>query len=182
MKDTKVRILVAFGDLSGFTLFLDSITNDEVEYDSFMAEFDAIIERTARETGWKVDVPGDGFMFTIDLRNNGDSKTIVQAVQILWRLLKDIEKLINEKNSPKPSGFRIVAAVGYAKRKKIGKNETVDRSRHINWAHNYLDKARGKGLVVMDSLKQAISDQDAKKYKFKFTPLDYRSWVLKVGR
>lgn len=186
----KVRIIVLFGDISGFTSFCDSLTNDEIEYDPFMEEFDDLIDKTAQDTGYSFTDTGDGFMCTVDLQDGHNCKRAIEVILNLWKLLKKIERLIAKKDSPRPDGFRIVGAAGYVKRKVMKDGRVILRGKHINMAHNFLDQARGKGFVCHESLKQLISDVQAKKHGFQFTSLGGRLetdrrrsllWVLKIG-
>lgn len=179
-KSEKVRIMVAFGDISGFTSFCESVTNDEVEYDPFMEEFDQLIDTFARETGYQLTDTGDGFMCTIDLPTGHACTTAIKALIDLWRLLKRLEDLVRRKKEdpPAPDGVRIVGAAGYVKRKIRDGGHVSYRGRHINKAHNALNRARGKGLVCENSLKVLIGEQQAKKHGLKFTKLDKELWIL----
>lgn len=185
-KPRKVRIIVAFGDISGFTDFCEKITNESVEYDPFMAKFDRLIERTELETGYEFYIPGDGFMCTVDIQDGNCSQKAAEVLIALWDLLKKIVRLIDKKkrNPPAPAGFRIVGAAGYSTETFRRVNEKVQRilrGRHINRAHNYLDLARGKGFVVDDSLKQLVSEKHAKKYGMRFSHLEGSLWVLEIA-
>jgi class 3 adenylate cyclase len=192
----KVRIIVAFGDISGFSGFVDSVTNDEVEYDPFMDRFDDLVDQTARRTGFAFTDTGDGFMCTVDLRPGHSCRTAANALLTLWRLQKHVARIIETKEPPRPHGFRIVAAVGYVKRKIKKDGKVLFRGRHINLAHNLLEIARGKGVLIHGSLKDLITVRQARRLRLKFERLkppkrlppgvtlqDIRkSWVLKVGR
>ena len=180
----KVRIIVLFGDISGFTAFCDAVTNDEVEYDPFMEKFDRLIEKAERETGYSFTDTGDGFMCTIDLPSGHSCTTVIKALVDLWALLKRIQRLIDTKKEldpPAPDGFRIVGTAGYVKRKIKADGRVIHRGKYINKAHNYLDQARDKGFVCHDSLKNLISEKQAKKHGFKFTKFDKELWVLDVA-
>lgn len=181
-KSEKVRIIVAFGDISGFTAFCDAVTHDEVEYDPFMEEFDQLVERAARETGYSFTDTGDGFMVTIDLPAGHACTTAIKALADFWRLLGELENLVDRKKEdpPAPRGVRIVSAAGYVKRKIRWDGHVSYRGTHINKAHNALDKARGKGLVCHYSLKDLISEQQAKSHGFRWTKLNGELWILKI--
>lgn len=183
-KSEKVRIMVAFGDISGFTSFCDAVTNDEVEYDPFMDKFDRLLEKAERDTGYSFTDTGDGFMCIIDLPVNHGCTMAIEALKYLWILLKKIQHLIETKKEldpPAPEGFRIVGTAGYVKRKIKRDGRIIHRGKYINKAHNYLDQARGKGFVCHDSLKNLISDRQAKKNGLQFTRLENELWVLNVA-
>lgn len=176
----KVRIIVAFGDISGFTHFCESVTHDEIEYDPFMAKFDDLLDQAERATGYAFTDTGDGFMCTVDLDAGHNCTKTIEVLKNLWRLLKRIERLVDGKEPPRPDGFRIVGAAGYVKRKVKRDGRVVLRGKHINLAHNLLDSARGKGFVCHDSLKQLINEQQAKKNGIVFERLDHLLWTLKI--
>lgn len=177
----KVRIIVVFGDISGFTEFCESVTNDAVEYDPFMAEFFGLISETKKKTGYCFSNTGDGFMCTVDLPQIGPGPIVVQVLMDLWKLLGKIQCLIENKDAPRPSGFRISSAAGYVNH-HIDDREIVKTGKPINHAHDLLDIARGKGFVCDDSVRQLVSDRLAKKHAIQFMPINDHTWLLRIGR
>lgn len=172
-KTEKVRLIVAFADISGFSAFCDAVTNDEVEYDPLMDRFDEIVEKAERDTGYSFTDTGDGFMCTVDLLPGTASRTSAQVLGHLWRILSEIEAAIaaHRKDSVGPEGARVVIAAGYVKRKVMKDGRVILRGKYINLAHNFLDNARGHGLVMHDSARNLISDTQAKKAGIEFTRL-----------
>lgn len=169
-KTKKARIIVAFGDISGFSDFCDAITNDEVEYDPLMDAFDSIVAAAEKETGFHFTDTGDGFMCTVDLEEGDPAKIIIGVLIALNKVLRQIEGAITDhrKNSVGPDGFRIVVTAGWVKRKVRKDGRITIRGKVINQAHNYLDTARGYGLVVHDSARNLISDGLARKNGIEF--------------
>jgi len=172
-KTQKVRLIVAFADISGFSNFCDAVTNDEVEYDPLMDRFDEIVEKAERETGYSFTDTGDGFMCTVDLVPGNAGRTTLQVLTHLWRILTEIEAAIDthRKDSVSPEGARVVIAAGYVKRKIKKDGRVILRGKYINLAHNFLDHARGHGVVVHDSARNLISDVLAKKSGIEFVRL-----------
>ena len=186
-KSEKIRIIVVFGDISGFSDFVDSVTNDSVEYRPLMDKFDELLEKTARATGFAFEDTGDGFMCTVDLVPGHNCTLAIKVVLSLWKLLKEIEALIERHReiSIAPAGIRFVGAAGYVYRKVKKDGRVILRGKHINMAHNFLDLARGHGFVCDDSLRQIISEQQALKHGIRFTrmkrPKRHPVWILEVG-
>lgn len=180
---TKIRIIVFFGDITGFTDFCESITNDKIEYDPLMDEFDKLVDKIEEETGYKFDETGDGFMCSVELASRHPGCKAVEMVLKLWDLLKRIEMLFLARREKfiTPDGFRIVGATGYVKKKIKKKGRIVLRGKHINLAHNGLTAARGHGFVCHSSLKNLIGDRLAKKHGITFFPLDKSLWILNVS-
>jgi len=180
----KVRIIVAFGDISGFSHFCDSVTNDEVEYDPLMHAFDELIEKTERETGYSFTDTGDGFMCTVDIEATYISRKAIKIVLDLYRLFKRIEALFNDhrKSSVCPEGFRIALTAGYVKRKVKNDGRILLRGKSINQAHNFLDIARDYGLVAHESFKILVNEEEAKKAGIEFMRIRNSKtvWGLKI--
>lgn len=172
-KAEKVRIIVAFGDIAGFSEFCDDITNDEVEYDPLMDRFDAIVESAEKRSGFYFKDTGDGFMCIADLPAGKSACVATCVLCTLWKIYEDIEEVmaVHREDSVCPSGFRIVVTAGYVKRKIKKDGQIIFRGKYINKAHNYLDVARGFGVVVHDSARNLITDAKAKKHGIDFARL-----------
>lgn len=178
----KIRILVAFGDISGFTEFVDAITDDAREYDPLMDEYDRLVKEAKTETGYHFNQTGDGFMAWLEISNLNPGKLAVKFLLDLYALLKKVEDLFDKRREKfvSPSGFRIVGATGYVKL-KIEDGEEILRGKHINKAHNALDEARGHGLVCDISLRRLISDALAKRNRISFESFGKYLWVMTVN-
>ena len=172
-KQEKVRIIVAFGDIEGFTTFLDAVTNEAIELDPYMDEFDAIIQQEAKRTGFEFRDTGDGFMCVVDLQKNRAPAIAADVAVALWGLLKRMENLRESMGHPRWSGFRIVIASGYVTRKSRYDGTHSLRGRHMNLAHNMLNIARGHGIVAHQSFRALITDTLAKSHGIVFTDLPW---------
>jgi hypothetical protein len=170
-KSQKIRLIVAFGDISGFSNFCDAITNDEVEYDPLMSRFDKIIDDAEQKTGYAFRDTGDGFMCTVNLPSGHACRITADVIMALWGILQKVDAVFAEhrRDSICPEGFRIVVAAGYVKQiiKKDGR--IILRGKSLNLAHNFLDEARGLGIVAHDSVRNLISQPQAKKYGIEFS-------------
>ncbi len=168
-RSEKVRIIVAFGDLTGFTAFEESVTNDEIEFDPFFNEYDKIIDEVERHTGFSIDDTGDGFLCSVDLIPGHNCSTVITTLRSLWDLLQRIQKLISQKEPPKPIGFRVRLACGYVHRKVKKNGKVVLRGRHINLAHHMLEVSKGIDFICHDTIKQLLSEKQIVKNGFIFT-------------
>jgi len=170
-KSEKVRLIVAFGDISGFSNFCDAITNDEVEYDPLMSRFDKIIDDAEQKTGYAFRDTGDGFMCTVNLPSGHACKIAADVILALWRVLEKVDAVFTEhrRDSICPEGFRIVVAAGYVKQLVKKDGRIVLRGKSLNLAHNFLNYVRGLGLVAHDSVRNLISPTQAKKYGIEFS-------------
>lgn len=175
--------MVAFGDISGFTPYLDSVTNKRVEYYPLMDAIDNEIENLRSKTGYQFMDTGDGFMCVVLLPSGDISRSAARVLVNLWGLLKKILTLIEQrlKKGAAPSGFRIVASTGFADLKLIN-GRAIYRGKHINHAHDSLNTARGHGLVCDVNLKISITNEVARKAKIRFTQISEQLWKVTVGR
>ncbi len=175
-----VRIIVLFGDLTGFTTFCEAITNETIEFDPFMNEYDRLIDDMESDKGYTIDDTGDGFMCTVELPPKDIDEYVVKVIHDIWTLSKKIESLIENKVTPSPAGFRVAGAAGYVTRKVKKNGRVVLRGKQINLAHNLLDIARVHSFICHSSLKTLISEKVAKEYKIEFTQLTIDTWILKI--
>ncbi len=164
-----VRVIVLFGDISGFSGFWDSVTDDEKELDPFLDSFDDLVEETRRETGYSFADTGDGFMVIVDFPEEKNGETVAKVLDAFLKLLKKLQQLIETKEPPRPAGFRITGAMGYVKQKVKQDGRILYRGKPINFAHNTLDLARGVGLLIQGTLREMVSERVAEKYGLTFT-------------
>lgn len=165
----KVRIIVVFGDIAGFTGFYDSVTNDEKELIPFLDEFDELVDTAQKKARYEFTDTGDGFMCLVDVNHQEQKgKIVTNLLKHFWELWKSISQLIEEKEPPKPEGFRIRLACGYVLRKIKKNGVVIHRGRHINMAHNLLDAAKGVGVLCHDSFKQLLTEKQIEENNFVF--------------
>ena len=181
-RSEKIRVLVAFGDISGFTNFMDSITNDETEYYPLMTEYDELVQSAKVETGYQFDHTGDGFMCWVDVTKGDAGQAAIRFLKSMAKLCKKINALFAQRRKQfvAPAGFRIVGATGHVHFTKDEWGHPLIRGKHVNMAHNALDDARGHGVVCDVSLHDLIPDRLARRNGFSFRLLGKYLWVLKV--
>lgn len=168
-KPEKARILAAFGDIRGFTMFCDLVTNEETEHDPFFEKFDALVESISRRTGYTFSDTGDGFMMVVDLKPNHACAEAGEALIVLWNLYERINQMMEEMDAPRMNGFVVTGTYGYVRRKMRTDGSISLRGRQINLAHNLLEVAKNYGFVIHDSWRQLISDKQLKKLGFSIT-------------
>lgn len=167
----KSRIIVSFGDITGFTHFYDSVTNEEKELDPFMQDFVNLIDTVERKTGYSFTIPGDGFMCTVGLGGGHSCNRAIEVLTNLWGLLKDMEALIQRKDPPRPQGFRVRVACGYVNKRSKKNGGSLLWGKHINLAHNLLDVSKDIPFICHDSVKQLLSDDQIRHHNFRFSKI-----------
>ncbi len=178
-----IRIVVLFGDFTAFTLFCQAVTNDAIELDPFMEEYDKLIDQTETETGYVIEDTGDGFMCTVELPPDGKAADYAaKAIFAVWDLSLKIEELIKNKVMPSPSGFRVAGAAGYVTRKVRKSGKIVLRGKQINLANGLLEIGRPNGFICHESLKSLITKKEAEKHAMEFTPITGDTWMLRIHR
>jgi class 3 adenylate cyclase len=167
----KVRIIVAFGDIEGFTGFWEEVTNDDEELLPYLRGFDDIVDQVEKESGHSFTDTGDGFMVVLELNGQRTCTVALSLLSALHRLVAKMQEMHLKIPHPKPDGFRVVLASGYVVRTARKNGRRSYRGRHINLAHNLLDLARGQGVVCHGSFKALIPEREAKEAGILFTPL-----------
>ncbi len=183
-KNEKVRLIVAFGDISGFSDYCDAVSYDEKELYPFLDAFDDLMEKIEAETGYTFSDVGDGFLLTVDLSEGHNCGVAVKVLNCLWDIYSQMEKLMDSMPPPRPDGFRITGVVGYVIRKVKKDGKVVLRGKWLNQCHKMLAHARGVGIVIHDNLKQLMNDKQIKKNGFEFERLKIgnRLWFFKVRK
>lgn len=170
-KSYERRVLVAFGDITASGEFYDEVTNDAIELYPFFNEFDKFIRQSEMKTGYLFHDCGDGYMCIADF-SPGDNRDIVSKfLTDMMELQNKIKWLIKTKEPPRPAGFRVSSACGYVSRKIARRQRIIWRGKKINLTHGLLEIAKKYGFVVHDSIKQLLSDEQIKKYGFRFLPI-----------
>lgn len=156
----KLKVMVAFGDIRGFSSFFETVTDQEEELIPFLNEYDDIIQRHVGRYNFKDT--GDGFMCLVDMNHGHNCRLAISLLKSLWGAYIETTRLIRNKNFPYPDGYRITATAGPTLRKMKEDGSIVDRGKHINLAHKMLRFQPITGILLHESFKQLISSRQAK--------------------
>jgi hypothetical protein len=164
-----VRILVAFGDITGFSSYCDAIASNERELAPFLDALDRILEEELPD--YSLADTGDGFMLVMDLDAGHNCRQAVEVLVALWRVLVRIRKLIRSMPHPRPIGFRIRVTVGYAIRKVRSSGSLSFRGKCVNLAHNLLEVRKTLGIILHITAKSLLSTRQLHRAGFTLRPI-----------
>lgn len=167
----EIRIVVAFGDIRGFTETCERVTSPKLEIAPFFDKFDATIAKYARATGFTFDDTGDGFMCIVELGPGHNCEKAVRLLGAIWRLIYEVNRAIYEMQPPKFRGFRVRVAAGYVLRKVKRDGKIVHRGKSINLAHNTLEIAKDELVVAHESFVELMSPSQILKAGFRVSRL-----------
>ncbi len=162
----EIRIVVAFGDIRGFTDTCERVTSPKLEIAPFFDKFDAIIAKYAKATGFTFDDTGDGFMCIVELGAGHNCEKAIRLLGAVWRLIYEVNRAIFEMQPPKFRGFRVRVAAGYILRKVKRDGQIVYRGKPINLAHNTLEIAKDELVVAHESFVELMNPNQIKKAGF----------------
>lgn len=107
------HIIVAYGDITGYTPWSRSALNATEVRDSFMAKFEEELAWFVLSSDFKVKYIGDGFMVLRELKERGHR--MYDALRFLFgihKLTLRIQELIEQSEFPRPKGFRVRFVAG----------------------------------------------------------------------
>lgn len=166
-REYTTRIVAAFGDISGFGKWFDSLSDQELELKPFMREVDELIDEFEDQPQYFVKREGDGFLVVMELHEGENGKEIAQLLVRLLNMQLRMERLIHLKPYPRPDGFRVRVTSGYAWRRfHRGKIDYLAKS--INLASKLLRVGKNVPFIIHESVKDFIPKGVIKKYVFKF--------------
>lgn len=161
-KYKKVRFLVAFGDVRGFSDFSNRIDDPEADLIPFYEKFDALLDGFRRSSRYFVkDGLGDGIMLGVELSSGHACGTAASFFIQMLELQARVTHFIQGWRYPRPDGFRIRVACGHVIRKT---NDVTDyRGRACNLAHKLLRVEPQQSVLVHESAAQLLTASQAKR-------------------
>ena len=163
VKKEKVRIIVGFGDISGFGVFYRRSQEDpDTQYHPIMDAYDDLVEQFVQAHVFKGG--GDGEMFTIELVKESEEDQAIALLLALYKFMIRVQRLFKKSKDPKPDDYRIWLACGpvWKKTKPDGKFDY--RGDKINLVSKLMENAglRQYQFGVHESFRQLISPTKAK--------------------
>jgi len=164
----RVRILAAFGDISGFGVYSNRVDDESTQSIPFFYHYDKLVADLRRELGCYFDDTGDGFIAIMEISEDRASEKAIKLLVAISQFYVRIQSFLKKWPSPKPTGYRIRAACGHAL-KSPGYMGPIYRSKNINLAHEMLAVEKEIPILCHESVKQLISSGQAKRAGLKFT-------------
>ena len=175
----RVKVLVAFGDVTGFGAWTRRGSNSPEEFKDFMVHLYKEFIRFRNGNGYFVKLMGDGFMCITEL-DKGNAKA--RTLEFLNHSL-DLESAIQNitRNTfPAPGSFRIRIAAGHvwkmvASRPGQGGAQTDYLGYAINLAARLLEIDRESAILCHESIRKILNGAIRSSREFGFKPARIRS-------
>lgn len=168
--EKRVRVLVCFGDIRGFSAWEQSLTDPDAEFLPLMNRFEELIHKFGEKESYFVKSIADGFLAVMELESGHNCKQMLRFLDATWTFGKKIQRLISEHPWPRPDGFRIRYASGHVWKRNCKRG--VDYvGRHINMAHKLLRVEPPIPAIAHRSVSELCTPRQAKKNHFRFTKL-----------
>lgn len=164
--EKQVRAIIVFGDIRGFSVWEQSVTRPEIEFQPLMNRFDAMVDEFEAKTGYFTKNLGDGYMQVIELPSGHACAT---ALRVLYRTVvfaTKVSQTIKRSPWPRPEGFRVRFAAGHVWKKDGNKRDYVGR--HINLTHKLLRVAPETEFLAHQSFTELMSKKQTDEAGVKF--------------
>ena len=174
----RVKVLVAFGDVTGFGAWTRRGSNSPEEFKDFMVNLYKEFIRYRNGNGYFVKLMGDGFMCITEI-DKGSAKN--RALEFMRHAL-DLESAIRgitKSTFPAPGSFRIRIAAGHvwkmvASRPGQGTAQTDYLGYAINLAARLLEIDRDSAILCHESIRKILNGAVRDSAEFGFKPAHIR--------
>lgn len=151
------RIIVIFGDISGFKAWMKRAGRDNLKLTFTM------IADEWKKFHDKADMYktlGDGFMAIYEVNGRNDTSKAIHILKNAFKSYLKIDRIIEDSYSPRPGGFRFRIAEGDA----LKYDETIDRkttsdyiSYYINMAKELLQVREDIPIIIHGNFKELLN-------------------------
>ena len=173
----RVKVLVAFGDITGFGEWTRRGSNSPEEFKDFMVQLYKEFIRFRNGNGYFVKLMGDGFMCVTEIDKGSAKHQVSEFLRHAVELGVGIQG-ISKKAFPVPGSFRIRIAAGHvwkmiASRPGQGTAQTDYLGYAINLAARLLEIDRGSAILCHESVKKILNGAVSKS-AFRLEPAHLR--------
>ena len=175
----RVKVLVAFGDVTGFGAWTRRGSNSPEEFKDFMVHLYKEFIRFRNGNGYFVKLMGDGFMCITEIdKGNSEARTL-EFLNHAVDLELAIQNIVKS-TFPAPGSFRIRIAAGHvwkmvASRPGQGTAQTDYLGYAINLAARLLEIDRESAILCHESVRKILNGAIRSSTEFGFKPARIRS-------
>jgi len=169
---SKVRIIVMFGDIRGFSNFAQHIEDEDTQIIPLMDAINDLVDRFEDATGHRIENLGDGVMLIAELGDDRDDSLALDLFKKVCDFIEAVHRLIRNWPYPRPDGYRVRIACGRVVKKKRAGRSPVFYGRSMNLAHKMLRVEPSIPIIVHESAKQLITESQCRKYRMRFRHID----------
>lgn len=173
----KKRILVAFGDISGFSNWSRRTEDDGEHFLRLMRPL-GLVFSAVRDDKTTVKKYADGLMMVIEIEHGKEEQAALKMLHKCVTVLKHTDRIIRNLHHPKPTGFRIRLIAGPAWKWMDPGEEWDYYSKTVNTAKNLLGIAKSIPFIAHATFLELIHPKALKRIGINVTPLAPQESVL----
>jgi class 3 adenylate cyclase len=175
----RVKVLVAFGDVTGFGAWTRRGSNSPEEFKDFMVHLYKEFIRFRNGNGYFVKLMGDGFMCITEIDKGNSKARTLEFLNHAVDLELAIQNIVKS-TFPAPGSFRIRIAAGHvwkmvASRPGQGTAQTDYLGYAINLAARLLEIDRESAILCHESVRKILNGAIRSSTEFGFKPARIRS-------
>ncbi len=179
IKAGRVKVLVAFGDITGFGAWTRRGSNSPEEFKDFMVQLYKEFIRFRNGNGYFMKLMGDGFLCITEIGKGNAKKQTLEFLNHAIELDSSIRQIMN-RTFPSPDSFRIRIAAGHvwkmvASRPGQAAAQTDYLGYAVNLAARLLEIDRESAILCHESVKKILNGE-ASKNGFTLEPAQLRGW------
>lgn len=178
IKAGRVKVLVAFGDVTGFGAWTRRGSNSPEEFKDFMVHLYKEFIRFRNGNGYFVKLMGDGFMCITEIDKASAKKRTLDFMEHVLELESAIHR-ITRNTFPAPGSFRIRIAAGHVWKMVASRPEqTLAQTDYLGYAVNLaarlLEIDRESAILCHESVKKILNGALHGNARFGFKPARIR--------
>lgn len=175
----RVKVLVAFGDVSGFGAWTRRGSNSPEEFKDFMIHLYKEFIRFRNGNGYFVKLMGDGFMCIIEIGKGSAKARTLEFLNHAVDLESAIQKIMTGV-FPSPGSFRIRIAAGHVWRMVASRpGEVTEQTDYLGYAINLaarlLEIDRESAILCHESVRKILNGAIRSSTEFGIKPARIRS-------
>lgn len=170
----RVKVLVAFGDVTGFGAWTRRGSNSPEEFKDFMVLLYKEFIRFRNGNGYFVKLMGDGFMCITEIDKGSAKKRTLDFMEHALELESAIHS-ITRNTFPAPGSFRLRIAAGHVWKMVASRPEqTLAQIDYLGYAVNLaarlLEIDRESAILCHESVKKILNRAAAREIGFSLKP------------
>jgi class 3 adenylate cyclase len=170
----RVKVLVAFGDVTGFGAWTRRGSNSPEEFKEFMVHLYKEFIRFRNGNGYFVKLMGDGFMCITEIGKGNAKARVSEFLKHAVDLESAIQK-ITKNTFPAPGSFRIRIAAGHVWKMVASRpGQTTAQTDYLGYAINLaarlLEIDRESAILCHESVRKILNGAIRSSTEFGFKP------------
>ena len=183
IKAERVKVLVAFGDITDFGAWTRRGSNSPEEFKAFMGQVYHAFIRFRNGNGYFVKLMGDGFMSIVEIDGGKAKSKTDEFIRHALELDQSFRKIATT-TFPPPGSFRMRIVAGHvwkmvASRPGQGSAQIDYLGYPVNLAARLLEIDRPSAILCHESVKKILNGIGARNGEYQLNSIHVRSRCLR---